>query len=124
MRAERGEMSDQTLEIPRVLRARRRIERSRLRTGLQRVRAVLCEDARLRIVEALDEGEMSVGELAQAIDRRIPATSQHLRVLRDLGIVEGQRRHSTVAYRLRPTPATAQLRAVLDTIACTGEIPA
>jgi len=88
------------------------------------VRSVLCEDARLRIVEALDDDEMSVGELARAIDRRIPATSQHLRILRELGIVEGQRRRSTVSYRLRPTPATAQLRAVLDTIERTGEATA
>jgi DNA-binding transcriptional ArsR family regulator len=88
------------------------------------VRSVLCEDARLRIVEALDEDEMSVGELARTIGRRIPATSQHLRILRELGIVEGQRRRSTVSYRLRPTPATAQLRAVLDTIERTSEATA
>jgi DNA-binding transcriptional ArsR family regulator len=117
-------MSDQTLEASIVLRARRRIERSSLHTGLKRVRSVLCEDARLRIVEALEEGEMTVGELAQAIGRQIPATSQHLRILRDLGIVEGQRRRSTVAYRLCPTPAMGQLRAVLDTLARTGEAPA
>jgi DNA-binding transcriptional ArsR family regulator len=88
------------------------------------VRSVLCEEARLCIVEALDGDEMSVGELAQVIGRRIPATSQHLRILRDLGIVEGQRSRSTVSYRLRPTPATAQLRAVLDTIERTGEATA
>jgi DNA-binding transcriptional ArsR family regulator len=117
-------MSDQTHEAPKVLRARRRIERRRLQDGLRRLRSVLCEDARLHIVEALDEDEMSVGELARAIGRRIPATSQHLRILRDLGIVEGQRRRSTVSYRLRLTPATAQLRAVLDAIERTGEATA
>jgi DNA-binding transcriptional ArsR family regulator len=117
-------MSDQLPEIAKISRARRRIERRRLGDGLKRVRSVLCEDARLRIVEALDDDEMSVGELARAIGRRIPATSQHLRILRELGIVEGQRRRSTVSYRLRPTPATAQVRAVLDTIERTGEATA
>ena len=67
---------------------------------------------------------MSVGELARVIGRRVPATSQHLRILRELGIVEGHRRRSTVSYRLRPTPATAQLRAVLDTIDRTSEATA
>src|SRR5690348_6319720 len=110
-------MAEQTLETPTVLRAQRRIAHDRRQGGLKRLRAVLCEDARLRIVEALDEGELSVGALAQAIGRQIPATSQHLRILRELGIVEGQRRRSTVSYRLRPTAATAQVRAVLDAIA-------
>jgi DNA-binding transcriptional ArsR family regulator len=118
------EMSDPLPEIAKISRARRRIERRRLGDGLKRVRSVLCEDARLRIVEALYDDEMSVGELARAIGRRIPATSQHLRILRELGIVEGQRRRSTVSYRLRPTPATAQVRAVLDTIERTGEATA
>ncbi|HZR97983.1 MAG TPA: metalloregulator ArsR/SmtB family transcription factor [Chloroflexota bacterium] len=117
-------MSEQTQELAKVLRARRRIDRIRRRESLKQVRLVLCEDARLGIVEALDEAEMSVGELARAIGRRVPATSQHLRVLRDLGIVEGERRSSTVSYRLRPTAATAQLRAVLDTIERTSEAPA
>ncbi len=113
-----------TVEAPKVMRARRRIERRAGQEGFRRVRSVLCDDARLHIVEALDEDEMSVGELARAIGRRVPATSQHLRILRDLGIVEGQRHRSTVSYRLRRTPATAQLRAVLATIDRTGEATA
>ena len=119
-----GEMFDHTAEIPQTLRPRRRSERRRVQDSLKRVRSVLCEDARLQILEALDGEEMSVGELARAIGRRIPATSQHLRILRELGIVEGHRRRSTVSYRLRPTPATAQVRAVLDTIDRTSEATA
>jgi ArsR family transcriptional regulator len=66
------------------------------------------------ILGALDDGaELSVGELAASIGRKVPATSQHLRVLRELGVVEGQRRGTTVFYRLRPGLATEQLQAVV-----------
>ena len=55
---------------------------------LHLVRTALCEQARLRIVQALGAGELSVGDLAIVIESARPATSQHLRVLRDLGVVE------------------------------------
>ena len=56
-------MSDQMQEPAPVGRAGR-IEHRGIQEGLRRVRSVLCEEARLRIVEALDEDEMSVGDLS------------------------------------------------------------
>jgi len=84
--------------------------------GLNRIQQVLCEPARLRIVAALDGAELTVSELASVIGRRVPATSQHLRLLRDLKIVEGERLGTTVRYRLRSGDATDQIRAVLSAL--------
>lgn len=57
-----------------------------------------------------------MGELAAVIDRQIPATSQHLRRLRELGVVIGERRRRIVAYRLRSGATAQQVRAMLATL--------
>src|SRR4051794_31753091 len=66
--------------------------------------AVLAEPNRRRILDLLREGERPVGELVDALSVSQPAVSKHLRVLREIGVVEtradGQRR----LYRLRPGP--------------------
>jgi len=79
------------------------------------VQQVFCEPARLRIVAALDGDDLTVSELAAVIGRKVPATSQHLRLLSQLEVVEGERHGTTVRYRLRSGEATDQIRAVLGT---------
>jgi DNA-binding transcriptional ArsR family regulator len=74
-----------------VARARQRLTSRSAQTSLERVQKVLCEPARLRIVQALTAGSLSVDDLAAAVDRAPAATSQHLRVLREIGLVEGTR---------------------------------
>ena len=103
-------------EPMKVSRAQRRVASVESQEGMDRLQEVLCEPARLRIVAALEVGELIVSDLAAAIGRKVPATSQHLRRLRELELVEGQRRGAAVYYRLRPGPATEQLQAVLTTL--------
>jgi DNA-binding transcriptional ArsR family regulator len=103
-------------EPQKVLRARERVTRTEGQEGLERVQEVICEPSRLRIVSALNGDQLSVSDLAAAIERKIPATSQHLRVLRELGIVEGERRARTVYYRLRRGPAVEQVQTILDAL--------
>lgn len=50
----------------------------------------LAEPSRLRIVELLRAGPLSVGEIAETLDIRQPQVSKHLRVLDDSGIVTGE----------------------------------
>lgn len=45
-------------------------------------------------------GERTVGELAELTGGRQPATSQHLRVLRDAGLVRTEARGNTRLYRV------------------------
>lgn len=69
--------------------------------------AALADDTRLHMVEVLADGEQSVGELVARFHLSQPAISQHLKVLRDAGLVsvraDGQRR----LYRLEAGPLQA-----------------
>ena len=60
----------------------------------------LADPTRRRIIESLAAGETSFGELADQFEMSRPAVSQHLKVLRDAGMVtvrpDAQRR----IYRL------------------------
>ena len=55
---------------------------------------------RLRILEALAEGERSVGELVELIGAPQPKVSGHLACLRWCGFVESRREFRTVHYRI------------------------
>jgi DNA-binding transcriptional ArsR family regulator len=60
----------------------------------------LGDPTRLRILEALAEGERSVGELVELIGAPQPKVSSHLACLRWCGFVESRREFRTVHYRL------------------------
>jgi ArsR family transcriptional regulator len=65
-------------------------------------------------VSALRAGPISVVDLALVIDRAPETTSQHLRVLRELGVVEGERRGHRVYYRLRDAGTPARFVRLLE----------
>jgi ArsR family transcriptional regulator, nickel/cobalt-responsive transcriptional repressor len=60
----------------------------------------LATPSRLLILGRLREGPATVGELAQAVGMEQSAVSHQLRMLRHLGLVEGQRLGRTVSYSL------------------------
>ena len=55
---------------------------------------------RYRIVEALFSGPKTVGELAEKTKQSQPLVSQHLRVLKEAGLVQDERRGQEVLYTL------------------------
>jgi DNA-binding transcriptional ArsR family regulator len=57
---------------------------------------------------------MSVGDLAATLRRSKSATSQHLRVLRDGGIVSARRRGRAVIYSLSSAPMVDVTVQLLD----------
>jgi DNA-binding transcriptional ArsR family regulator len=63
--------------------------------------AALGEPNRLRIVELLRDGPLSVGEIVDRMGIRQPQASKHLRVLGNSGIVAFEARHRHRIYRLR-----------------------
>jgi DNA-binding transcriptional ArsR family regulator len=99
-----------------VARARQRLTPPSAQASIERIQRILCEPARLRIVQALTVGPLCVDDLAAAIDRAPAAASQHLRVLRDVGLVEGSRRGTTIYYHLRPSSAAGHVEAVLQAL--------
>lgn len=66
--------------------------------------AALGEPRRLQIVEALRDRPLAVGDLAVALDMRQPATSKHLQVLRDVGLVDVTQDGRRRIHHLRPQP--------------------
>ncbi|HEY3763914.1 MAG TPA: metalloregulator ArsR/SmtB family transcription factor [Gaiellales bacterium] len=60
----------------------------------------LAAPSRVLILGRLRAGASSVGELAAAVGMSQPAVSQQLRVLRNLGLVVGERRGRHVVYEL------------------------
>ena len=62
-------------------------------------------------------GEMSVGELADAVDLSQSALSQHLAKMREDGLVATRREAQTVFYRI-DDPNAARLLALLKSIYC------
>jgi len=64
----------------------------------------LSEPNRLRIVELLRDGPLSVGEIANQLGLNQPQASKHLKVLTDSGLVEVQAAANRRIYKLRPEP--------------------
>jgi ArsR family transcriptional regulator len=67
---------------------------------LERNMETLCSPVRVKILRALAASELAAGDLALVIGRSASTTSQHLRVLREAGIVSGTRLGNVVRYRL------------------------
>lgn len=75
---------------------------------------------RLLVLCLLTSGEMSVGELNEALPLSQSALSQHLAVLREEGLVTTRREGQTIFYSVPPGPALDVL-AVLHGIYCGPE---
>lgn len=60
----------------------------------------LATPSRVRILSRLAAGPCSVSELARDVEMEQPAVSQQLRVLRNLGLVVGERQSRKTIYAL------------------------
>jgi DNA-binding transcriptional ArsR family regulator len=76
--------------------------------------AVLGDRTRRTIVEHLARGPLAVGDLAELLPVSRPAVSQHLKVLREAGLVSERPEGTRRVYRLDPAGVLA-LRDQLDT---------
>jgi ArsR family transcriptional regulator len=85
--------------------------------GLARVFKALGDPVRLRLLSLIAShagGEACVCDLTDAFDLTGPTISHHLKVLREAGIIDGERRGTWIYYRVRPTTLET-LAAVLTT---------
>ena len=60
----------------------------------------LGDPTRLRIITALETACVSVGAIVEATELPQPTVSHHLRILRDRGLVYGERRGAFIYYCL------------------------
>ncbi|MEW6567531.1 MAG: metalloregulator ArsR/SmtB family transcription factor [Chloroflexota bacterium] len=61
---------------------------------------VLANSTRIRILQTIAKGELSVGEIAQEVQVSIQNTSHHLRYMRDKGLLRSRRVGQSIRYRI------------------------
>ena len=90
---------------------------------LSRVLKVLSVETRVRIVELLKSRALCVNALASRLDVTPGAVSQHLRIMRDAGLVVDEKRGYFVHYRLNEETLAAwreEINKLLDPAHGTG----
>ena len=61
---------------------------------------VLSEPTRLQILQELETGKLSVGELADAVGSTQPNVSKHLKILQDEGLIARRKEGNAVYYSI------------------------
>jgi DNA-binding transcriptional ArsR family regulator len=64
----------------------------------------VAEPRRRQILDLLSAGELPVNDLVALLDLAQPLVSKHLRVLREVGLVDVRDKGRQRMYRLNPTP--------------------
>jgi DNA-binding transcriptional ArsR family regulator len=64
----------------------------------------IADPTRRELLDRLSDGEQPVGRLAAAFSMTLSAVSQHLRLLREAGLVVDRREGRERLYRLNPAP--------------------
>lgn len=84
---------------------------------LARVFKALADPVRLRIlsiISAAEDGEVCVCDLTEGFAVSGPTVSHHLRVLREAGLIEGDRRGTWIYYRTTTGALDAAMGALLS----------
>ncbi len=89
----------------------------------QQLMRALADPIRLRVMEALGEGERCVCELTDALDLAQSKLSFHLRVMREAGLIAARQQGRWMYYKLQPD-ALLRLRDWLDQLAESCTTPA
>jgi DNA-binding transcriptional ArsR family regulator len=76
----------------------------------------LSDPKRLCVLESLAIGELSVSDLSSRVGCQVPNMSQHLAVLRNVGLVTSRREGNTILYRLAD-PRVLEAYRLIQTIA-------
>jgi DNA-binding transcriptional ArsR family regulator len=79
------------------------------------VARAIAEPRRAEILQLVAEREMTVGEIADEFEVSQPAISQHLRVLKDVGLVAERREGTRHLFRAQPE-GFAELRSFIDSL--------
>jgi len=84
-------------------------------TNVKAVLAIIAEPTRLVLVDALRNGPLTVGELAGRVPVTRSAVSQHLKVLKEAGVVDDHAQGTRRLYRLQ-AGALGEVRAYIDAL--------
>jgi len=85
-----------------------------LATHAAEVLKAVAHPLRLQIVEALRDGERSVGEIVEALGEKQAITSQQLNLMKDRGVLASRRDGAKVFYRIQNPNVIRVLNCVYD----------
>jgi DNA-binding transcriptional ArsR family regulator len=74
----------------------------------------LAHPARLLLLKRLMESERCVSDVEKCLGLSQPNVSQHLRILKDAGIIEGRRERTRVCYRIADDRISRILRIAVE----------
>ncbi len=80
----------------------------------------LADPKRLCVLESLAIGELSVSDLSNRVGCQVPNMSQHLAVLRNVGLVTSRRDGNTILYRLADPRVLEAYRLIQDIARTSG----
>ena len=63
----------------------------------------LADPTRRRILQLLNEGDLTAGEIAEQFEMTKPSVSYHLAILKQAGLVTDERQGQNILYRLNLT---------------------
>ncbi|MEA1993158.1 MAG: metalloregulator ArsR/SmtB family transcription factor [Euryarchaeota archaeon] len=71
-----------------------------MRRIMLRILKALADDTRLKIINFLEDGEKSVGDIQPHVGTTQSNISQHLRILKDAELVDSRRKGKIVYYHI------------------------
>lgn len=112
-RATRGRAANVPIDASAVALAQSRALPQRAEREARRILESASDLTRIKIVRALMETPLAASDLARIVGRSAAATSQHMRVLREIGAVIPTRSGNVIRYRMSKEPSAL----ILETIA-------
>jgi len=89
---------------------------------MNKVYKALSDPTRRRILQLLRQRDMSAGELADRFPFAKPTLSRHFTVLRDADLIQGEKKGTTIIYRLNVSVLEEALLAMMSYFNISGEI--
>ncbi len=86
---------------------------------MNQVYEALAHPTRRRILSLLRERDMTAGELADHFEVAKPTLSGHFRVLKQAGLIQGDRNGTSITYHLNVSLLEEALGALLDLLGVT-----
>ena len=82
--------------------------------GILDIFKALADEGRLRILRSVDQAELSVAELVQALEMPQSTVSRHLKPMREAGLVASRREGTSVFYNRGPLFRDAAFAQILN----------
>jgi len=82
--------------------------------GQAKLHQIFSNSSRLMILCLLTKQELSVGQIAEQIGATLQNTSQHLRLMKDKGVLTARREGQTIYYQISNTEVGENCKQLLD----------